>query len=110
MIFKHKDGFSFAWCGGRFLILDRDNHLTDFGDGGLSHGKGGGNIRIHHEYLGDLHAKDTLFDFKDYGIVFDFSDLENSHHLNSKPFVGDQPASLYEFRKFHIEQKTNTKT
>lgn len=107
-IFINKGLLSFAWAGGRLLILDKNDELTDFGDGMMSHGRRNvGNMEFNHDRLGLLHASDTKFNFKGYGIEFDFDEVRNSHFLNRNKNIGREWALLYHLKRFHQKHKTS---
>lgn len=89
-IYIHKSGifaqcadFSFAWSGGRLLIMDKNQNLVDFGDGGMSMGKFGHHSgRFKHRVLGEMEADDGVFKLYDYNLEFDFLVLKNSKWID----------------------------
>lgn len=101
-IFAHISPFSFAWSGGRFLIMNNKQELVDFGDGGLSKGHGGHYAEFEHRILGNIKAENTKFTFKDYHIEFDFSCLKNCHFLERNKIKG-KPKHL-PYVLYHIER------
>lgn len=101
-IFEHIFPFSFAWLQGRLLIINNKQELVDFGDGGLSRGKGGGYAEFEHRVLGNIKAENTKFTFKDYNIEFDFGCLKNCYFLERNKIKGKPKYMSYVL--YHFER------
>lgn len=101
-IFEHIHPFSFAWSGGRLLIMNNKQELVDFGDGGMSKGRVGGYAEFEHRILGNIKVDNTKFTFKDYNIEFDFNCLKNCHFLERNKIKG-KPKNL-SYVLYHIER------
>jgi hypothetical protein len=102
-IFEHISPFSFAWSGGRLLIMNNKQELVDFADGGISKGRRGGYAEFEHRILGNIKAENTKFTFKDYNIEFDFSCLKNCHFLERNKIKGkpkNLPSVLYHIERY----------
>ena len=103
-IFEHIFPFSFAWSGGRLLIMNNKQELVDFGDGFMSRGKFGHHSgKFKHRILGNMEADDTVFKFYDYNIEFDFSCLRNCLFLQRNKIKGKpkyMPSVLYHLERY----------
>lgn len=98
-IFEHIYPFSFAYSGGRLLIMNDKQELVDFGDGG----RRGGNAEFKHRILGNIIAVNTKFIFKDYNVEFDFNSLKNCHFLDKNKAKGKSkytPTVLFHFERY----------
>lgn len=103
MIFEYRKPLTFAWAGGRLLILNENQELTDFGDGGMSRGGKGGQAVFEHRTLGNIDAHDTKFIFKDYGVEFDFKVLDNCNFIDKNKAKGKgryEGAVLHHMKRF----------
>jgi hypothetical protein len=88
-IFAYCKPFSFAWMGGRLLILNEAQEIVDFGDGFMSKGEFGHHSgKFEHRVLGNMEADDTVFKLYDYNVVFDFNLLKNCNWLNKNKAKG----------------------
>ena len=102
-IFEYIFPFSFAWSGGRLLIMNNNQELVDFSDGGLSQNGRGGYAEFKHRILGNIKAENTKFTFKDYNVEFDFSCLKNCHFLEKNKIKGKPkylPSVLYHIERY----------
>ena len=103
-IFAHCNPLSFAWAGGRLLIVNENQKMIDFGDGRMSKGVFGHHSgKFEHRILGNMEADDTVFKFYDYNIEFDFSLLKNCNWLDKNKAKGKHPYELtisYHLKKF----------
>lgn len=111
-IFEHQYPFSFAWSGGRFLIINNEQQIVDFGDGGLSHGGYSENYRdeFKHNILGKIKADNTRFIFKDHNVEFDFSRLKNCNFLDRNKAKGKpryKPTVIFHLERYSNKRKLN---
>lgn len=83
--FAHIKPLSFAHMGGRYLIVNENQELFDFGDGNIHERRG---IRLEarfkHDKLGEIKGLGSVLTFYKYKISFDFADLSNCYKLDLK--------------------------